>query len=190
MALIKCAECGREISDKATACPGCGAPISAAPVASQPAAAERGPEQTLMVVHRAIFRENPIAVLLLIVLPLGILAALATQMEGQANTALIGGIILALVAIILFIMWLISRAESLTVTNRRLIYRKGLLSKSTSEVLHHHVRNIQITQSFFERLMGVGKLGISSAGQADFEIIFKGIRNPQQVKETIDSHRF
>lgn len=26
MALIKCAECNREISDKATACPGCGAP--------------------------------------------------------------------------------------------------------------------------------------------------------------------
>ncbi len=29
MALIKCSECGREISDKAGACPGCGAPVSA-----------------------------------------------------------------------------------------------------------------------------------------------------------------
>lgn len=28
MALIKCSECGREISDKAEACPGCGAPGS------------------------------------------------------------------------------------------------------------------------------------------------------------------
>lgn len=28
MALIKCSECGREISDKAAACPGCGAPVS------------------------------------------------------------------------------------------------------------------------------------------------------------------
>ena len=27
MALIKCAECGREISDKAEMCPGCGYPI-------------------------------------------------------------------------------------------------------------------------------------------------------------------
>ncbi len=27
MALIKCTECGREISDKAQTCPGCGAPI-------------------------------------------------------------------------------------------------------------------------------------------------------------------
>jgi hypothetical protein len=33
MALIKCAECGREISDKAAACPNCGAPVQAAPAA-------------------------------------------------------------------------------------------------------------------------------------------------------------
>ncbi|WP_420564143.1 hypothetical protein [Thalassobaculum sp.] len=28
MALISCEECGREVSDKAVACPGCGAPIA------------------------------------------------------------------------------------------------------------------------------------------------------------------
>jgi hypothetical protein len=27
MALIKCSECGKNVSDKATACPGCGAPL-------------------------------------------------------------------------------------------------------------------------------------------------------------------
>jgi DNA-directed RNA polymerase subunit RPC12/RpoP len=29
MALIKCSECGKEISDKAPACPSCGAPLAA-----------------------------------------------------------------------------------------------------------------------------------------------------------------
>ena len=29
MALIKCPECGREISEKAPTCPGCGAPVAA-----------------------------------------------------------------------------------------------------------------------------------------------------------------
>lgn len=28
MALIKCSECGREISDKAVSCPGCGCPVN------------------------------------------------------------------------------------------------------------------------------------------------------------------
>lgn len=31
MALIKCTECGKEISDKAQSCPNCGCPIEAAP---------------------------------------------------------------------------------------------------------------------------------------------------------------
>lgn len=30
MALVKCSECGNEVSDKASACPGCGAPIGGA----------------------------------------------------------------------------------------------------------------------------------------------------------------
>lgn len=30
MSLVKCSECGREISDKAAACPGCGAPVTPA----------------------------------------------------------------------------------------------------------------------------------------------------------------
>jgi DNA-directed RNA polymerase subunit RPC12/RpoP len=35
MALIKCEECGREVSDKATACPNCGSPISGAVIKPQ-----------------------------------------------------------------------------------------------------------------------------------------------------------
>jgi hypothetical protein len=31
MALINCTECGREISNKASACPGCGAPVASPP---------------------------------------------------------------------------------------------------------------------------------------------------------------
>lgn len=37
MALIACTECGKEISDKAAACPGCGAPVTA----TKPAVAQR-----------------------------------------------------------------------------------------------------------------------------------------------------
>lgn len=36
MALINCTECNREISDKATTCPGCGAPVSAAESQASP----------------------------------------------------------------------------------------------------------------------------------------------------------
>jgi predicted lipid-binding transport protein (Tim44 family) len=39
MALIKCRECGREVSDKAQACPNCGAPIASAGATSPGAGA-------------------------------------------------------------------------------------------------------------------------------------------------------
>lgn len=32
MALVPCSECGREISDKAVSCPGCGAPVASLPI--------------------------------------------------------------------------------------------------------------------------------------------------------------
>jgi zinc-ribbon domain len=47
MALIKCSECGREISDRAEACPGCGAPVTANPeqrLAGAPTAVHYNPD--------------------------------------------------------------------------------------------------------------------------------------------------
>lgn len=47
MSLVKCTECGREISDKATACPGCGAPTAAlASAAASPAESAGAPAAT------------------------------------------------------------------------------------------------------------------------------------------------
>ena len=42
MALIKCPECGKEISDKAAACINCGCPVSAMKTDSTKAAASAG----------------------------------------------------------------------------------------------------------------------------------------------------
>ena len=55
---------------------------------------------------------------------------------------------------------------TLTVTNEQTTLRRGLLSKFTNDVFHSNVRNIIVRQSFFQRLMGVGYVGISSSGQS------------------------
>lgn len=48
MSLVKCAECGAEISDKATACVKCGAPVKvSAPIASQAPPASTGRRGTI-----------------------------------------------------------------------------------------------------------------------------------------------
>lgn len=93
-------------------------------------------------------------------------------------------------ALFVFIVWWIRcRGRSLIITDQRSTLRKGILSKATSEVWHENVRNVQMEQSLGQRIFGVGKLGISSAGQSGMEIEISGISNPEKAKKIIDQHR-
>ncbi len=103
------------------------------------------------------------------------------------------GFLLLLVSVvgwpILLLWYLRCIAKTLTITNKRSTLRRGILSKSISEVWHDNVRNVQLSQSLSQRLFGVGTLGISSAGQAGMEIEIAGIPNPEKAKTIIDSNR-
>jgi len=79
---------------------------------------------------------------------------------------------------------------TLTVTDKRTILRKGILSKYTNEVFHSSVRNIEINQSIMQRIFGVGDISVaSSSGQPDLEIVVHGIPDPETVKQLINKYR-
>ena len=124
-------------------------------------------EGTLLEINPVMFRSNPVGFILSVIL----IAAAGAGL------------------VILAIWWLKTKAAMLTVTNKRTIQRTGLISKKTTEVLHRDVRNIQIDQSVFQRLFGVGSIGISSAGQSGIEIQFTGVRDPDGIKALIDRYR-
>ena len=124
-------------------------------------------EETLLELHPAMFRSNPLGFVI--------------------SVLLIGAVGIGL--LILGWWWLETRAAELTITNKRTTQRTGLISKNTTEVLHRDVRNIQVSQSALQRIFGVGSLGISSAGQAGVEIQFSGVVDPDSVKALIDRHR-
>ena len=97
---------------------------------------------------------------------------------------------LVVVGLIIFLVWWMRcKGTQLTVTNERTSLRRGILSKSITEVWHQDVRNVQLDQTFLQRLLGVGSLGISSSGQAGLEISVSGIPDPDRVKDLIDQHR-
>jgi hypothetical protein len=91
--------------------------------------------------------------------------------------------------VILLVWWLRCKAMTLTVTDRRTILRTGLLSRTSNEVYHRDVRNIQVSQSFFQRMMDVGRVAISSAGQSGIEIDVHGLPEPRRVEAAINRHR-
>jgi uncharacterized membrane protein YdbT with pleckstrin-like domain len=94
-------------------------------------------EQILYESHPAMFRSNPILFVLCLVLCL-------------AGVGLV----------ILLFWWLSCAGTTLTVTDKRAILRKGLLSKYVNEVMLADVRNIQVGQTFLQRIFGVGTIGI------------------------------
>jgi len=72
-----------------------------------------------------------------------------------------------------------------TLTNHRVISRTGLFSRHHDEVEIRDIRNISLDQSFFQRLLGLGDIGISSAGGEGVEVSFEGIESALNVKEKI-----
>ena len=127
------------------------------------------PEEEIILyqTHPAMFRNHPIYFILCVLL----IAAFGLGL------------------LLLLIWWLQVLGTKLTVTNEQTTLRKGILAKHTNDVFHSNVRNIQVRQSFLQRVFNVGWVGISSAGQSGLEIEVGGIFDPQKVKDIIDDHR-
>ena len=85
--------------------------------------------------------------------------------------------------------WLECKGKTIIVTEQRTTLRQGLLSKTVNEVWHRDVRNVRVEQTFLQRVFGVGKVEISSAGQSGIEIQVAGIPDPDHVREIIDDYR-
>jgi uncharacterized membrane protein YdbT with pleckstrin-like domain len=135
------------------------------------------------------FRARPLTCLLTWIVFLGGVAGGVVMLSSNvvAGGVLIGvGVVGALV----LIWWWMSTFENrLEVTNKRVIATRGIFGRATSEVPHETIQNIQVTQTFVQRLMNIGTIGVSSAGQADVEIVFRNAPNPYRIREVIDAYR-
>ncbi len=90
------------------------------------------------------------------------------------------------VGVILLLIWYFQvLGTKLVITEDCTTLRRGVFSKYTNEVMHDSVRNVQVGQTFFQRILGVGNIGISSAGQSGVEIFVRGIPDPERVRDLI-----
>ncbi len=155
---------------------------------------DRGPEQEVLKVRPAMLRAKPQVFLLYVVVLVagltGVVWGLIGTRSGLKTAALFGGGLGAVVSLGLLGVWkLKTLSAALQITNKRSVHRQGLLSKATSEVVHDNIRNVQVTQTFWQRLWNVGTLGLSSSGQDGIEIEISDIPRPERVREIIDAYR-
>jgi len=151
---------------------------------------DSGPEQRVLMVRQSVIRSKPIVAGLFALAPLAVTVLLWRFLppENRPTTVLVALPLVGWTALAVWVMF--SRLTySLEVTNKRTVLRHGLLSRSSSEVLHDHVRNIEIDQTFMQRIMRVGKIGVSSSGQDGIEVQMDRIPNPRKIREIIDLYR-
>lgn len=145
-----------------------------------------GPEQVVLHLRPPMFRSHPLRFVGLCAAVVGG-AVLAILVPGAGT---IIGAIVAVAALGWLVVWkVLTLTEGLRITTKRTVDEQGILSKRTSEVLHDDIRNIQINQSFLQRVLGVGSIAISSAADSGQEIFMSAVKNPEQVKRVIDLYR-
>jgi uncharacterized membrane protein YdbT with pleckstrin-like domain len=77
------------------------------------------------------------------------------------------------------------RAIEQGVTNKRVILKKGIISRKTEEMKLTSIETVEIDQGIFGRIFGFGAVKITGRGISD--LMFKGIDDPMSVKRQIES---
>ncbi|HMN96524.1 MAG TPA: PH domain-containing protein [Phycisphaerales bacterium] len=181
--------------------PGSPGPLAAPTREAAAAGATAAGEEVVAVVRQAMFRAHPFLYAAFVLLILG--GAVGAGLAGASVVAIwlapVGLAAMAIGSLALVGWWLAPhRWTKLVITTRRTIRQEGIVMRKTSEVLHHHVTNVVIEQSLFQRLLGVGYIGIDTAGQgagtgasaaSHIEIEVWNIPKPYEVKATIDRYR-
>lgn len=93
------------------------------------------------------------------------------------------------IAVLVWAVWLLVKYLDWTftyfvVTDERVIFRTGVVSKRGVEIPLSRINNINFNQSVWERVIGAGDLSIESAGR-DGQSTFEDVRHPDGVQQAI-----
>jgi len=90
------------------------------------------------------------------------------------------------------ITWLIAIYEFLRVrsieqgfTNKRVVFKKGIISRQTEEMKLGSIETVEIDQGVIGRMLGFGTIKVTGRGISD--VVFKGVDDPMEVKRRIES---
>jgi len=207
---FKCPGCGNvlEIDEthqgKKTTCPACGKSF-VIPDRAKPAPTPRVKGGTPVQVQgttsdllpqeeKDIFRMRPTwraffgRLFLAVLFPAAALAVMAftSASPGLKRVVLIAGLALG---VILFLVVVVKRYSLMyRLTTQRLFVYRGLISRRVEELELFRVRDIDVIQNFWERILGYGRMTVFSTDATTPKFVVTGLAQPLKIKDTIRSN--
>jgi uncharacterized membrane protein YdbT with pleckstrin-like domain len=71
------------------------------------------------------------------------------------------------------------------VTNKRVIYKKGIISRNSEEMKLNSIETVEIHQGILGRIFGFGDVTVTGRGLSN--VVFKTVDDPMAVKRKIES---
>lgn len=106
-------------------------------------------------------------------------------------SAWIGVWVCLVLGFLLILPWIYSIAKTLelkgmerAVTNRRIVQKRGVISRRTDEMKLTSIETVEIQQGVFERIFGAGTVKVTGRGISD--VILKNIDDPMTVKKQLE----
>ncbi len=81
--------------------------------------------------------------------------------------------------------WISVHANEYRLTTERLFYRKGLIARHIEEIELFRIKDVTVTQSAAERILGVGSVTILSTDDTTPVFVMRHIPNPVGAKEDL-----
>jgi len=125
--------------------------------------------------------------LLMLLLLAGAFFAFVSAAPEEEGMRLLALAMLAAAGLVLLGVVLKRYSWKFTIEGNRVSRHYGLISRNQQSVRIGDLRSIELDQSFFQRVFGVGDIAFYSAGSADAEVRFFGIADPLSVRNQIDA---
>ena len=72
-----------------------------------------------------------------------------------------------------------------TIDSETIESREGVIARRVNSIRIQDLRNINVNQSLIQRIMGVGDVEFSSAGDGGIEVVSRGVNKPLEVKAMV-----
>jgi membrane protein YdbS with pleckstrin-like domain len=82
---------------------------------------------------------------------------------------------------VVFIPWVMSKTVKYRITNYRIDFERGILSKRIDTLELWHVQDIRFHQSMFDRILKVGTITIYSGDDTTPQLPMYGVPNPRPI---------